>query len=252
MPIGWDWQDSIDTRLRPSGVQDWMEVVLRRAREALELIDEPALLEAGCGSRCVISRNLRRTGLRFRAHGVDIDPACRANPDLDGTFVASLYSLPFGDQSYNLVLCAWVLEHLEHPSQALEEVYRVLKPGGLFMAWTPNLLNPATLAARVTPHCFHEFWRRLSLGPGLADNCRTVYHCNTVGVLRKMSEAVGFEVEEVSPYAHAHNYFRMTKTIYVMASLASQVTGVWPIWHLRHLLLLVARRPAADRWTASP
>jgi SAM-dependent methyltransferase len=47
--------------------------------------------------------------------------------------------LPFADQSFDLVICAEVLEHLLHaPAQMFYEINRVLKPQGLLVLTTPN------------------------------------------------------------------------------------------------------------------
>lgn len=51
--------------------------------------------------------------------------------------VADAYALPYRDQSVGAVHCEAVLEHLEHPEQAVAEMYRVLKPRGKMYAATP-------------------------------------------------------------------------------------------------------------------
>lgn len=49
--------------------------------------------------------------------------------------------LPFADQSFDLVTCTEVIEHLEHYRETLREIHRVLKPGGRVVLTTPNILN---------------------------------------------------------------------------------------------------------------
>lgn len=54
------------------------------------------------------------------------------------TFLSgSAYSLPFGDSTFDLVVCSEVLEHLHEYRDAISEIYRVLKPGGKFLASVP-------------------------------------------------------------------------------------------------------------------
>ena len=55
---------------------------------------------------------------------IDIDSARR--PDI----VGDIYQLPFEDESVEAVLCIEVLEHLAYPQRAVDELFRVLKPGG--------------------------------------------------------------------------------------------------------------------------
>jgi demethylmenaquinone methyltransferase/2-methoxy-6-polyprenyl-1,4-benzoquinol methylase len=44
---------------------------------------------------------------------------------------ADVMSLPYEDQSFDVVMAAHVLEHLPDPQRALSEMIRVLKPGGM-------------------------------------------------------------------------------------------------------------------------
>ncbi|UWR25737.1 class I SAM-dependent methyltransferase [Sulfitobacter sp. S223] len=44
---------------------------------------------------------------------------------------ANVMSLPYDDQSFDVVMAAHVLEHLPDPQRALAEMVRVLKPGGM-------------------------------------------------------------------------------------------------------------------------
>ena len=54
------------------------------------------------------------------------------------TFLSgSAYSLPFGDSTFDLVVCSEVLEHLHEYKDAISEINRVLKQGGKFLASVP-------------------------------------------------------------------------------------------------------------------
>lgn len=59
--------------------------------------------------------------------------------------------LPF-DIKFDLITCFEVLEHLKSPESAVENCYHALKPGGLFIASTPNRLSPVTLIERDEEH----------------------------------------------------------------------------------------------------
>jgi SAM-dependent methyltransferase len=50
-------------------------------------------------------------------------------------------ALPFDEASFDLVTCSEVVEHLENYHQLLRAAGRVLKPGGLLILTTPNVLN---------------------------------------------------------------------------------------------------------------
>ena len=49
----------------------------------------------------------------------------------------SAYSLPFPDNTFDLIVCSEVLEHLHEYHDAVIEINRVLKPGGKFFASVP-------------------------------------------------------------------------------------------------------------------
>ena len=54
---------------------------------------------------------------------------------------ADICQLPFGDDSYDVILCNHVLEHIPDDTKAMEELYRVLKPGGWGVFQIPQDLN---------------------------------------------------------------------------------------------------------------
>lgn len=49
--------------------------------------------------------------------------------------------LPFPDSTFDLVTATEVIEHLENFRSLLREIHRVLKPGGVCVLSTPNVLN---------------------------------------------------------------------------------------------------------------
>lgn len=51
--------------------------------------------------------------------------------------VADICNLPFEDQSFDLILCNHVLEHISDDRKAMMELYRVLKKGGTLIAQVP-------------------------------------------------------------------------------------------------------------------
>ena len=63
----------------------------------------------------------------------------RASPDVQ--IVASAYALPFPDASVDAVISESLLEHLEHPEIAVQEMYRVLRPGGMVYILTPFMIG---------------------------------------------------------------------------------------------------------------
>lgn len=50
----------------------------------------------------------------------------------------SIYKLPFDEKTFDLVTCSELMEHLEHPEEAIKEMKRVLKENGVLAITTPN------------------------------------------------------------------------------------------------------------------
>ncbi|WAC01486.1 methyltransferase domain-containing protein [Lacinutrix neustonica] len=54
---------------------------------------------------------------------------------------ADICNLPFEDDSYDMIFCNHVLEHIPDDTQAMKELYRVLKPNGMAILQIPQDLN---------------------------------------------------------------------------------------------------------------
>ena len=127
---------------RPDWRVDW-DGADKRLRNALKLINKeyPKHLDVGCADGTFTKFYLEKFP-NTKGHGVDIsETVCvQAQKNCpEGTFIAAdCYHLPFKDNTFDLVHCAEVLEHLESPDLAIEEIRRVLKPGGHFILTTPN------------------------------------------------------------------------------------------------------------------
>lgn len=54
---------------------------------------------------------------------------------------ADICDLPFGDNEFDVILCNHVLEHIPDDFKAMQELYRILKPGGWAVLQIPQDLN---------------------------------------------------------------------------------------------------------------
>ncbi len=57
---------------------------------------------------------------------------------------ADICNLPFGDNQFDVILCNHVLEHIPDDTRAMQELYRVMKPGGWGIFQIPQDLNRET------------------------------------------------------------------------------------------------------------
>jgi len=51
--------------------------------------------------------------------------------------------------TYDLILCSEVIEHIEDPSKAIKEIYRILKPGGILILSTPQKFSFMEMTAKI-------------------------------------------------------------------------------------------------------
>jgi ubiquinone/menaquinone biosynthesis C-methylase UbiE len=125
---------------------------LASARQLAESVEAPAILEVGCGEGHLSTR-LAEWKPAARIFGVDLseslfDPRARALPRLHFSSQTA-YALAFPADSFDLVVGAEVLEHLDQPERALEEMRRVARRYALLSVpreplW--RVLNVARLA----------------------------------------------------------------------------------------------------------
>jgi ubiquinone/menaquinone biosynthesis C-methylase UbiE len=98
-----------------------------------------SLMEVGCGGGQFLQM-LHRHRSDFTLYGVDIDPTAvsyaKKNEELNIT-CASAEKLSFDSEMFSAVVGIDILEHIENPSQAIKEVYRVLKKRGTGFFYVP-------------------------------------------------------------------------------------------------------------------
>jgi 2-polyprenyl-3-methyl-5-hydroxy-6-metoxy-1,4-benzoquinol methylase len=115
-----------------------------------EELEGREFLDAGCGtghfSAVAASRGARVTSL-------DVGDALMAEVarKVDSErVVGSILDLPFADRSFDVVLSTEVIEHTPRPAQAVRELARMVRPGGLLVVTTPNRVwHPAIRLANV-------------------------------------------------------------------------------------------------------
>jgi len=98
-----------------------------------------ALLDVSCKEGDVLQAV---APLGFNLRGTNYEPS---GPSQNGTAidygVDLLKRLPYDDASFDVVLLVEVIEHLENHRIALGELARILRPGGVLILTTPNIMR---------------------------------------------------------------------------------------------------------------
>jgi len=99
------------------------------------------VLDLGCGTGALTLR-LAKSG--YEVTGVDISTEMlaelgrRAKKLNVGLVEADLFSLPFSEASFDAAVSRWVLPHFSDWNVAVQQVSRILRPGGVFVFDFPS------------------------------------------------------------------------------------------------------------------
>jgi len=109
--------------------------------------------------------------------------------------------LPFEDETFNLVTANMVAEHVVDPASFTREIRRVLRPGGLFVIHTPNLLYFEIFAAHLLPNWLVRSIAHHTDGRDHEDIFPTMYRMNTRAAFYRLDgyKVVDLECVETAP-----------------------------------------------------
>jgi SAM-dependent methyltransferase len=202
------WDEWVKDYYREVETYDWVDVAdnLRgpealfhrnRARAVRKLVAKHVpigarILDAGCG-----------TGLNLRhlppgSIGLDINPrnvaaAAARLPD-HRVVLGDIEAMPFEDDEFDAVVCTEVLEHVPNARRSLDEIKRVLKPGGVLIGSVParSLIWRFRFLSSTCPHAepFHNEYlpaeaRQMLAGFAIEKLGYSLMHFSVVFVVRR-------------------------------------------------------------------
>ena len=97
-----------------------------------------SFLDIGCATGLLVEY---MQSLGWRSKGVELcGPAAeygskKRNIEI---FSGTVEQAMFEDNSFDVIHCSHLIEHLNNPSVYIDEIKRILKPGGVFLCITPN------------------------------------------------------------------------------------------------------------------
>lgn len=121
------------------------------------MIEAPLnILEAGCGSHWWINLGdtpYVLTGLDIDKHALEIRK--NLHQDLHEIIEGDLRSTNLPDNKFDVIYCAFVLEHIKEVDVVLKNFLKWLKPGGIAVLRFPDPYSVQGFITRSTPHKFH-------------------------------------------------------------------------------------------------
>jgi len=153
----------------------------RHKEELTRYKQSGAILDLGCSSGAFLTSLQNKS---WELYGIEMSADCAKRAETANgakVFVGGILEAPFPQESFDVITCFDVLEHLYEPQKVMARVKEWLKPGGVFYVFVPNV---DSAEARV----FGSYWCGLELP-------RHLFHYSPVS-LRYLAKSVG--LEEVS------------------------------------------------------
>lgn len=173
------------------------------------------IYEAGGGSASALPLSLlnNRNILVVDIDEIQLDN----NKYADTKILGDVQSHEFPPNSFDLIVCYNVIEHLPAADQAIKQFYRALAPGGLLFIGAPNPKSLFGIMTKFSPHWFHVWvyrviFKRKNAGKPGQLPFRTVYHAVvSPKALFEFCAQLGFEAIYFNLYISG-NYTYLTKT----------------------------------------
>ena len=158
------------------------------------------ILDVGAGRSVAIEDQLTNAGCAYICDRIDVEDCTVQFPTVRNCWhgpIDKMTSVPSGE--YSAVFANYVIEHIENVLGAAREVFRVLRPGGLFITTLPNTSAPEFVLAKYTPLWFHKLIRR-------EHSWETHYAYGDIPALIETFTAAGLEVEHVNRWPFIEGY----------------------------------------------
>ena len=153
--------------------------------------------------------------------------------------------LPFRNNLFDLVTANMVVEHMHNPDIQFREVYRILKPGGMFIFHTPNALGYGTILARMIPDTLKRKLTLILHDRGEEDVFKAYYRANTRRRVRNLSAKVGFKIVRIKMIVSS----AITAIIPPLALLELiwiRILMIKPLRSIRTNIIVILEKPGND------
>lgn len=116
--------------------ENWLKSVLNEIPKGMKILDAGAgesQYKKFCNHLDYVSQDLAEYDGVGNSKGIHKESRDYSNLDI----ISDICSIPVSDNTFDVVICIEVFEHLPNPIDALVELTRVLKPGGILILTAP-------------------------------------------------------------------------------------------------------------------
>lgn len=199
--------------------------------------DTPKILNIGAGRSVVIENQLASSGFPFVCDRADIE-----NFQIREHYVGDYYQCSveamhqIKSKEYDAVFSNYLLEHVQDLNKAASEIYRILKPAGIFVASIPNPTAPEFLLAKYTPLWFHKIIRG-------KEAWETHYAFKNIKALRTIFQKAGFETIAVFVWSFMEGYLERFVILNKLARLYDKFLDIVQIKRFMNNACVVFKKP---------
>jgi ubiquinone/menaquinone biosynthesis C-methylase UbiE len=209
-------------------------------------------LDAGCGYRILAggleeleSALVSKAGL---AVGADLSTeGLHQHQLLRQRVCATLENIPFPDESFDVISCNMVLEHIPQPAAVFGEFARLLRPNGLLVIHTPNVVNYTIFLShcmkKVLPQSWISTLAHWSDARAESDVFPTYYRANSRAKLRRLAGKSKLAEEKFETLPGPQPLITFFAPIALAELLLMRATKRGPLRRFAPVILGVYRKP---------
>ena len=169
--------------------------------------EKVSVLEIGCGTArmaiqgCQKLKNIKVVGVDLSDNMIEIGKTNIEEADLSDRISlvkADAKKLPFEDNSFDLVVCANMLHHLEDPTEVINEIDRVVKENG--RVFIKDILRPHSfLRVKILVAFFGIFYDKV-MKKQYFDSLRAGYSLKEIKEFKNNSRCKDYKLKIYSPH----------------------------------------------------
>ncbi len=176
------------------GVEPWFQE-LRIGKIWQHLPKNGVLVDLGCDEEMTLLKKLSGSGMMKRLVGLDLVTPSHKKGDIEIVQADLTKPFPVKGNTADVVTMLAVLEHLPDPVHVMSEVYRILKPGGVFLVTVPSARAEKVLPTLAKFNIVRQ------------EMIDQHYHYFTHDKLRKLARKAGFRDVVVESWEFGFNTF---------------------------------------------